>query len=282
MKHLILLLLLGLCLPMLAIMAPYALPPLRIAEQFVAPAGWPEMKDYLCCEVAGQAKKQSLGQQIPARQHRHCELVQQDLVTAVVAVELRDSVSRRDFYLHFRHDSTGWKLGAIRSLAMTHLGPPMVALLTGLPAVEVAAYNRKHPDASHAFTVGNLRLWTSADADIAAHFHRHQTDFQKLLRQVQVGRFFAPTLPGPDEPAAEAAANADPAVHTLLRRLFLGRVTRQATACGSCLAFVIGGKTNSSVGLLYQPETSNLPTMSPNGLIVLRPLGEGWYLYKTS
>ena len=260
--------------------APPALPPLRIAEQFVAPTGWPGMKDYLCCEVAGQAKQQTLGQQIPPRQRRRCELIRQDSATAVVAVELRDSVSRRDFYLHFRRDSTGWKLGAIRSLAMTHLGPPMVALLTGLPKAEVADYDRKHPDASHAFTVGNLRLWTSADADIAAHFQRHRAEFQKL--RVQAGKFFPATAPGPDEPAAEQAANADPAVHALLRRLFLGRVTRRGTECGSCLAFVIGGKVDSSVGLLYQPEAAQLPAMSPNGLIVLRPLGEGWYLYKTS
>ena len=280
MKHLFLLL--GLCFHLMAAVAPPALAPLRIAEQFVAPAGWPEMKDYLCCEVAGQAKRQTLGQQIPVRQRRRCDLLQQDSATAVVAVELRDSASRRDFYLHFRHDSTGWKLGAIRSLAMTHLGPPMVALLTGLPKAEVADYDRKHPDASHAFTVGNLRLWTSADADIAAHFHRHRADFQKLLRRVQAGQFFAPAPPGPTEPAAEQAANADPAVHALLRRLFMGRVTRRATPCGNCLAFVIGGKTTSSVGLLYQPEAAQLPVMSPNGLIVLRPLGEGWYLYKTS
>lgn len=278
MKYLLLLLL-----PWLtgAALAPPPLPPLRIAEQFVAPTGWPDMKDYLCCEVAGQAKQQTLGQQIPVRQRRRCELIGQDSATAVVAVELRDSASRRDFYLHFRHDSTGWKLGAIRSLAMTHLGPPMVALLTGLPKAEIADYDRKHPDASHAFTVGNLRLWTSADADIAAHFQRHRPDFQKLLRRVQTGKFFT-TLPGPDEATAEQAANADPAVHTLLRRLFLGRVTRRATECGSCLAFVIGGKTTSSVGLLYQPEAAQLPAMSPNGVIALRPLGEGWYLYKTS
>lgn len=280
MKHL--LLLLGLSLPALVAVPPATLPPLRIAEQFVAPAGWPAMKDYLCCEVASQAKKQTLGQQIPPRQRRSCELIQQDSATAVVAVELQDSARRRDFYLHFRHDSTGWKLGAIRSLAMTHLGPPMVALLAGLPRAEVADYDRKHPDARHAFTVGNLRLWTSADADIAAHFRRHRPDFQKLLRRVQAANFFATPLPGPTEPAAEQAANADPAVHALLRRLFLGRVTRRATACGGCLAFVIGGKTTSSVGLLYQPEAGSLPAMSPNGVIVLRPLGDGWYIYKTS
>ena len=279
MKHLFLMF--GLWLPALVALAPPALEPLRIAEQFVAPTGWPAMKDYLCCEVAGQAKQRTLGQQIPLRQSRRCELIRQDSLMAVVAVELRDSAQRRDFYLHFRRDSLGWKLAAIRSLAMTHLGPPMVALLTGLPSAEVAAYNRKHPDASHAFTVGNLRLWTSADADITAHYQRHRSDFQKLLRRLQTGRFFA-TPPGPDEASAEQAANADPAVHTLLRRLFLGRVTRRAPACGSALAFVIGGKTTSSVGLLYQPVPALLPAMQPDGVIVLRPLGEGWYLYKTA
>ena len=261
---------------------PAPLAPLRIAEQFVAREGWPPLKSYLCCEAASQAKNQTLGQQIPPRVARTCQLVRQDSTKAVVAVELRDSVSRRDFYLHFRNGEAGWKLGAIRNLAMTHLGPPMLALLAAMPPAEVADYNRKHPDASHAFTVGNLRLWTSADAEIAAYFQRRRPDFQKLLRRVQTGKFFAPTPPGPAEPAAEQAANADPAVHALLRRLFLGRVTRRATECGSCLAFVIGGKTTSSVGLLYQPEATQLPAMSPNGVIVLRPLGEGWYLYKTS
>ena len=260
---------------------PAPLAPLRIAEQFVAREGWPPLKSYLCCEAAGQAKNQTLGQQIPPRVARTCQLVRQDSTTAVVAVELRDSVSRRDFYLHFRNGEAGWKLGAIRNLAMTHLGPPMVALLAAMPPAEVAAYDLKHPDADHAFTLGNLRLWTSADADIAAHFYRNQTKFQQLVQLVQKGGYFA-TTKTLGEATDEQAANADPAVHALLRQLYLGRVTRRATNCGSCLAFVIGGKTDSTVGLLYQPQPAQLPAMHPDGLMVLRPLAGGWYLYKTA
>lgn len=260
--------------------APLLLP-LAIAEQFVAPTGWTIMKSYLCCEVAGQARHQTLGQQIPPRVQRACQLVRQDSATAVVAVELRDSLSRRDFYLHFRREADGWKLSAIRNLAMTHLGPPMVALLAAMPPAEVADYNHKHPDASHAFTMGNLRLWTSADADIAAHFYQHRAAFQEMLSRVQKGRFFDPTIAA-DEATDEQAANADPAVHALLRQLYLGRVTRRAANCASCLEFVIGGKIDSTVGLLYQPEPALLPAMQPDGLIVLRPLGNGWYLYKTT
>ncbi|MBF9219659.1 hypothetical protein [Hymenobacter ruricola] len=258
--------------------APPTLEPLQIAEQFVAPAGWAGMKDYLCCEAAGQAKQETLGQQIPARLQRSCELLNQTDSTAVVAVELRAPTERRDFYLHFAKEDHAWKLQAIRNLAMTHLGPPMVELLTALPPAEVAEYDRKHPDASHAFTVGNLRLWTAADADIAAHFRKNRADFRKMLRLVQAGRYFTTD----SSAAGEQAANADPAVHALLRKLYLSRVTRRETGCASCLEFVIGGKVNSTVGLLYQPQPAQLPAMTPEHLIMLRPLGDGWYLYKTT
>jgi hypothetical protein len=223
-----LLLLLWLRLPVAPTSPP--LVPLQIAEQFVAATAWPAMKDYLCCEVASQAKSQTLGQQIPARLRRTCQLVQQGPATAVVAVELGDSVSRRDFYLHFSKETDGWKLRAIRNLAMTHLGPPMVNLLTALPPAEVADYDRKHPDARHAFTVGNLRLWTSADADLMAHFEKHRTEFEALRRLVQAGRYFDTPAAGPDD-AGEQAANAAPAVHALLRQLYLARVSPTVSSC---------------------------------------------------
>ncbi|OGX82932.1 hypothetical protein [Hymenobacter glacialis] len=70
-------------------------------------------------------------------------------------------------------------------------------------------------------------------------------------------------------------------MHALLRKLFLAQVTRRETSCTSCLEFVIGGKVRSTVGLLYQPAASLLPAMHPDHLIVLKPLGDGWYLYKT-
>jgi hypothetical protein len=254
------------------------LEPLQIAEQFLAPAGWPDMKAYLCCEAAGQAKQETLGQQIPGRLRRTCQLLEQGPSTAVVAVELRDPAERRDFYLHFSKEADVWKLRAIRNLAMTHLGPPMVDLMSAMPPAEVAQYDLKHPDASHAFTVGNLKLWTSSDADIAAHFRKNRAEFRKVLRLVQTGQYFA----ADSAAAGEQAANANPAVHALLRKLYLGRVTRRETGCASCLEFVIGGKVTSTVGFLYQPEPAQLPAMTPEHLIVLKPLGEGWYLYKTT
>ncbi|MBC8085389.1 MAG: hypothetical protein H7Z21_19495, partial [Hymenobacter sp.] len=196
------------------------------------------MKNHLCCEAQQQARTETLGQQIPAALRRECQLLEQSPSTAVVAVELRDSVSRNDFYLHFSKEADAWKLQAIRSLSMTQLGPPMLKLLTAMPAAEVALYNQKHPDAGHDFTVGNLRLWIGADADIVRHFTRHEADFEKALRLVQTRRYFLTDTTA----AGEEAANTDPQVRTLLRTLYISRVTQRDTDCGTCLEFIIGGR----------------------------------------
>jgi hypothetical protein len=263
-----------------AVMAFTPLEPLQIAEQFVDPAGWPDMREYLCCEVAGQAKRQTLGQQIPVRLRRVCQLLQQGPATAVVAVELRDSVSRNDFYLHFSKATGTWKLQAVRSLAMTKLGPPMLQLLTAMPPAEVADYNRKHPDANHAFTVGNLRLWSAPDAEIAAHFVRNRADFQEALRLIQASHYFAASVD--TSRTDERAANADPAIHQLMQRLFISRVGRRDTGCATCIEFLIGGRMDSTVGLFYEPNAAAVPAMDPRRIIAIKPLGDGWYMYKTS
>ncbi|UOQ65978.1 hypothetical protein [Hymenobacter volaticus] len=261
-----------------ALVASPPLEPLQIAREFVDKDGWPEMKEHLCCEAEQQAKTQTLGQQIPARLQRSCQLLQQGASTAVVAVELRDSLSRNDFYLHFAKEDDAWKLQAIRSLSMTQLGPPMLKLLTTMPPAEVAQYNQKHPDADHDFTVGNLKLWIGADADIIDHFTHHQTDFQKVLRLVQTRKY----LSADTTAANEAAANTDPEVRTLLRKLYISRVTQQDTDCSSCIEFIIGGRIDNTVGLLYQPKAADVPKMNPDRLIVVRPIAKGWYLYKTT
>ncbi|TGE23675.1 hypothetical protein E5K00_00240 [Hymenobacter aquaticus] len=251
------------------------LPPLHIAERFVAREGWPAMRDYLCCEAEQQARRQTLGQQIPARMARACEVVQQTDSTAVVAVELRDSTGGNDFYLHFVKQAT-WKLQAVRGLAMTNFGRQMLTVLESLPAAERARYNQTHPQAEYDFTVNNIRLWIGSDADIEAHFTRRQADFNKAVQLLQ-------RRPDFQAPAAdEDAANADPVINRLLKSLYISRVTRKAADCDACVAFVIGGLIDNTVGLLYEPDARKVPPMNPESLIVVKPLGQGWYLYKTS
>ncbi|KUG08323.1 hypothetical protein ASU33_09110 [Solirubrum puertoriconensis] len=251
--------------------------PLEIAKRFVAKGQWARMKSYLCCEVAQQARAQTLGQQIPANLERKCQLLQQDDASAVVAVELRDTASTADFYLHFVKEADDWKLQAVRGLSSTNLGQQMLQLMQGMPDAEVSRYNQTHPDADHTFTVENLKLWVGADARLIEHFNRNRAGFEGVVRTVQTRGYLA-------EPTQEAEqqANTDPAIKTQLQQLYIRRLTRRITNCGSCLEFLIGGVTNDTVGFLYQPDPAEVPAMDPGRIIVIKPLGGGWYLYKTT
>ena len=238
------------------------------------------MRSYLSGEVLQQAKRESLGQQIPEHLQRRCQLLQQDSAAAVVTVELRDTISRNDFYLYFAKEEKDWKLRAVRGLAMTGVGQQMLKVLTTMPPTEVANYNQRHPDANHTFTVGNLKLWSGADADIIEHFNEHRADFNKVVELVQARQYFPPKA---DVLAlGEQAANADPAVNALLQSLYISRITRRDTGCGTCLEFLIGGLVENTVGFLYQPDASAVPAMHPDRIIVIKPIGNGWYLYKTT
>ncbi|GAB3232321.1 hypothetical protein GCM10027346_19500 [Hymenobacter seoulensis] len=268
-------------LPLLGWAAAPPLEPLQIAEQFVAPGGWANMREYLCCEAAGQAKRQSLGQQIPATLQRNCQLLQQNQRTAVVSVELRDSVSRNDVYLHFRRDSTTspttWKLEAVRSLAMTQFGAPMLQLLSDMPPAEVARYNQKHPDADHQFMLGNIQLWIGPDADIIRHFERNKSSFERAVQLIKTRGYFSGKAASPEPDLSK-----DTELQAVLRPLYISRVTQRNLGCTSCLEFVIGGMVDNAVGLLYQPNIAAVPAMTPDHVIMLKPLGNGWYLYKTT
>ena len=48
------------------------------------------------------------------------------------------------------------------------------------------------------------------------------------------------------------------------------------------LNFLIGGITDNSVGYLYIKNKKDVPKMNPARFIMIREIGDGWYLYKTT
>ena len=46
--------------------------------------------------------------------------------------------------------------------------------------------------------------------------------------------------------------------------------------------FSIGGMIDNSVGYFYCKDKNKLPEMSDNRYIMIKHLGDGWYLYKTT
>ena len=48
------------------------------------------------------------------------------------------------------------------------------------------------------------------------------------------------------------------------------------------LIFQIYGSFKNEVGYLYIKDKTKLPKMTPNSVIMLRELSDGWYIYKTT
>jgi hypothetical protein len=65
----------------------------------------------------------------------------------------------------------------------------------------------------------------------------------------------------------------------LKRTIGLRRIERDDTYPGVIL-FVAGVIEKASYGYLYAADPADLPPISNNGFITLKPIGEGWWLYK--
>lgn len=69
------------------------------------------------------------------------------------------------------------------------------------------------------------------------------------------------------------------AMERLKRTIGLRRIERDDTY-PELIFFVAGVIEKSSYGYLYAPSELNLPPLSHNGFVTLKPIGDGWYLYK--
>ena len=67
------------------------------------------------------------------------------------------------------------------------------------------------------------------------------------------------------------------------RKLFISTVSYgDWTLGGKALDFSIGGMVDNTVGYLFVNDKKDLPAMSDNRVNMLREIGDGWYIYKTS
>ena len=52
--------------------------------------------------------------------------------------------------------------------------------------------------------------------------------------------------------------------------------------CENCFEFIIGGMIDNTVGYIYISKGQSIPKMNPSRLIMLREIGDGWYIFKTT
>ena len=257
--------------------------PLDLAKKIFAKDSLSNLDNY----ITGEYKGRPNGQDLRSGSTTKFTLLGQTEKTAVVGMTILDSLGKGlDTYLHFEKD-TVWKMSAFRALAMTGIIQQVkieLEKMTLQQVDEVIAKSKKKKKDDFAmftsrddyyFQLGNTKLTLELDDKIAEHFVTNQTEFERLknlaLTQLEKEKV-------DEESSLKLIENLKPDY----QKLFISSVSTGGYELGNCINFLIGGMVDNSVGYIYVKDKKDLPEMNPSRIIMIREIGNGWYIYKTT
>jgi hypothetical protein len=249
--------------------------PLEVVQTYVSPYGFPNKLKFFCCEMYQEWNADStLGQLLPKRVQRDCQLIWSDSAYAAVSVWLHDSLTSRNIYFYLVKRQN-WTIYAARSLVMVENAKDELKRLDSIPENQRGkSYTAKNGHA-YAFDYANLKLWSGTDQELVNHFNQHKDAFVKLqtslVKKGYWGKSDSLVLNALNDKKIKKQANA------LLLRDF-----RFEKKYPGAVFYMLGGMGDNTVGYVYQPDKSKVPPMAEKRFILVQPLGDGWYLFKTT
>ncbi|MFK7787338.1 MAG: hypothetical protein AB8B56_19600 [Crocinitomicaceae bacterium] len=255
--------------------------PLSLAETIFARDTFPELEQH----ITGSYKGHPNGTDLNGGTKTEFLLLGQDNKTAVVNINFSDSTGISfDCYLHFIHDEV-WKANAFRSLAMMKIPAKVKEELELMSDEEIDQLVEDSKNGTSSFPgitsredydyeLGNLTLMLSTDQTIVDHFEKNRDAFNRVKDQIlsELG----------EELKDESSIPAGEHHSEDLRKLLLSFAKTGGLEFGETLNFSIGGMLDNAVGYLFIPDNKSAPKMNPNRIIMIRNLGNGWYMYKTT
>ena len=121
------------------------------------------------------------------------------------------------------------------------------------------------------FNVENMKLTICSDNDLKEHFYKNQDKFDALLDKVQNDSI---------SKTRTWRINKQSDFNLDMQKLLISDISDYNNS--QLIVFKIGGMIDNSVGYFYCENTEDIPEMSDNRYIMIRELGKGWYLYKTT
>ncbi|PSL33601.1 hypothetical protein [Chitinophaga ginsengisoli] len=253
-----------------------ALQPLDVAKAIFDPKTAP---DFVSQHSTGDYSGHPNGLDMPATTNTSFLLIQQTDSKAVIAMNTRDSNGKvTDKYLFFTQDSSRWKMYAMATPTLARLhehrkqemeaisSAQLDSLITIYQHQEYPPFKSKE---EFSFILNSLRLKLAPDDSLIAHFQRHKAAFNQLLKEVNK------TSKSPETETPTLVDTRTPTYSPLL----ISNVTTGGFLPKECIDFHI---MNDQVGYLYTSHKKYLPELRPDKVIMLRPLGGGWYLYKVN
>lgn len=205
---------------------------------------------------------------------------------AVVNITLTDGNNGLDIYVHFVKEGV-WKIKATRGLALTGIIYEVIdeysnmtdSQIDSLVQTELARENGRYKSREDFdLKLKNMRLIVALDDTIIRHFQDNKAAFESLRNKVSA---YVKTLP---ENKQDKSQNISEPFSFEVRKLSLSGIhlDNYLLGCADCLEFSIGGMVDNIVGYFYLEDKSKLPKPNPSRVIMIREIGGGWYMYKTT
>lgn len=125
------------------------------------------------------------------------------------------------------------------------------------------------------FQLGNAKLTLELDDNIAKHFETNQAEFERLKN-------LALTQLEKEKVDEERSIKLIENLKADYQKLFISSVLTGGYELGNCINFLIGGMVDNSVGYIYVKDKKDLPEMNSDRVIMIKEIGKGWYIYKTT
>jgi hypothetical protein len=176
---------------------------------------------------------------------------------AVARLPAQDA-DRQDLYLYLRQRGGAWTIDGMRALALTGIPREVGRFLRGK-----ASRTPQEED-----LLANVELTLASDSDLRAWFAHNRRDLEYLRGMTENGRG-----------AAGGDGATIPDSSALRARLHLQAVS---VSPEGLVRVTIGGMTDNEVGFLHASDPALVPPIDPIEYIWIEPLGDGWYLFRTT
>lgn len=259
------------------------LEPLPLAQKIFGNDSIPNIADYITGEYIGRPN----GTDIPKGSSKKFLLLGQNENTAVVSLTTINTNGKGiDLYLHFLKEST-WKICAVRFLsisgtveykvkALERLSPKQIDSIINNPQEEIKGKKviKFTSRDEYNFLLGNAKLTIALDDSIVNHFEKNKDEFEKI-KEIAFKQMKKKKKSTFDDKFFKY-------LEKQFHKVFISSLSFRNDRMQNSLIFQIYGSFKNEVGYLYIKDKTKLPKMTPNSVIMLRELSDGWYIYKTT
>lgn len=252
-----------------------------------------ELRNYKSILI-GEAKEQNFNpEDIEKKVNRKFEILSEKSENVVIAINLNDGEHNTDIYA-FLIKKEEWKIKAFRSLWLPGFYYSMLQEFnnldkTGIENIykEIIKTTKLENDTiseqeiiaeigsldDFVTKIQNMKLTVSSDENLINHYKENEQHFENILEHI-----LSDTTIINKEYWGVDNKNTDFKME--LNKILISSISGEGL--NNCIDFSIGGMIDNSVGYFYCKDKNKLPEMSDNRYIMIRDLGNGWYLYKTT